>query len=310
MELNENAEVDTSQVEDMRGSTGGGGGGGGRMGIPIPIPGGGGGGRGGLIGIVIAVLVALLGGGFGVSQLGGGGGDQPADNSTLNQRCDAADKTEQRDCRNTLYVNSIQDYWQTAMPEAFGKKYQPVTTRFFSGNVNTGCGQADSGVGPFYCPADQHVYIDLTFYDTLAQEFGVTGEFPQPYVLAHEYGHHVQDLLGTNAKAEQGGQQGPNSGSVRLELQADCYAGAWAHHATETKTRSGKAIFKSIDQQDIQDAVDTAGAIGDDAIQRKSGQGNDPSSYTHGTSAQRQKWFEQGYDSGDPKTCDTFSGSI
>ncbi|MFB9239072.1 neutral zinc metallopeptidase [Plantactinospora siamensis] len=308
MELNENADIDTSQVEDRRGSGGGGGGGG--MGIPIPIPGGGGG-RGGLIGIIVAVVLALVGGGFGVSQLGGGGGnDQPADNSTLDSRCKAPDAKQQQDCRNTLYINSIQNYWQTAMPDAFGKQYQPVHTVFFSNSVNTGCGQADSGVGPFYCPADKKVFIDLTFYDTLKSEFGVKGEFPQPYVLAHEYGHHVQDLLGTNAKAEQGGAKGPNSGSVRLELQADCYAGAWANHATETKTKSGKAIFKSIDKQDIQDAVNTAGAIGDDAIQQKSGRGNDPSSYTHGTSAQRQKWFEQGYNSGDPKTCDTFSGSL
>ncbi|MEU0552282.1 neutral zinc metallopeptidase [Micromonospora sp. NPDC005979] len=300
MELNENAQVDTSQVEDMRGSGGGGGGGG--LGIPIP---GGGGRGGGLIGIIIAVVLALAGGGFGLSQLGGGGGsDQPADNSSLDAECSAsATKTE--DCRNTLFINSIQAYWKDAMPKAFGDQYQPATTRFFSNSVNTGCGQADSGVGPFYCPADKHVYIDLTFYDTLKSEFGVTGEFPQPYVLAHEYGHHVQDLLGTEAKA-QDGKAGPTSGSVRLELQADCFAGAWANHATETKSKNDKAIFKSISEQDIQDAVDTAGAIGDDAIQQKSGQGNDPSSYTHGTAAQRQKWFEQGYNSGDPKTCDTF----
>ncbi|GAB3810258.1 KPN_02809 family neutral zinc metallopeptidase [Micromonospora zhanjiangensis] len=302
MELNENAEIDTSQVDDRRG-----GGGGGGMGFPIP---GGGGGRGGLISIIIAVLVALVGGGFGISQLGGGGGgDQPADNSSLNAECKAPDATKKQDCRNVLYINSIQAYWKTAMPEAFGQQYKPANTEFFSNNVSTGCGQADSGVGPFYCPADKLVYIDLTFYDVLKSEFGVKGEFPQPYVLAHEYGHHVQDLLGIEAKA-QDGKTGPNSGSVRLELQADCLAGSWAHHATETKDSKGQAIFKSIDQQDIQDAVKTAGAIGDDAIQQKSGRGNDPGSYTHGTSAQRQKWFEQGFNTGDPRKCDTFSGSI
>lgn len=301
MELNENAQVDTSQVDDRRGSGGGGG-----MGIPIPT----GGGRGGIVGIIIAVLVALVGGGFGLSQLGGGGGgDQPADNSSLSAECAAPDATKKQDCRNVLYVNSIQAYWKTAMPEAFGQQYQTAKTEFFSNNVNTGCGQADSGVGPFYCPQDKLVYIDLTFYDTLKSEFGVKGEFPQPYVLAHEYGHHVQDLLGIEAKA-QDGKTGPNSGSVRLELQADCLAGAWAHHATETKDSKGQAIFKSISEQDIQDAVNTAGAIGDDAIQQKAGRGNDPSSYTHGTSAQRQKWFEQGFNSGDPKSCDTFGGSL
>ncbi|MFR9779448.1 neutral zinc metallopeptidase [Micromonospora sp. MS34] len=302
MELNENARIDTSQVEDMRGSRGGGLGGGG---IPIPIPGGGG--RGGIIGIIIAVVLMLIGGGFGLSQLGGGG--QQADNSSLEEKCNTAAGKQETDCRNTAYVNSIQNYWASAMPDAFGKKYAPVTTRFFSDQVSTGCGNASSGVGPFYCPEDQHVYIDLTFYDTLKSQFHVKGEFPQPYVLAHEYGHHVQDLLGLNDKAQQMGSSGPNSGSVRLELQADCFAGAWAHHATETKNPEGQPIFKSIDQQDIQDAVNTAGAIGDDAIQRQSGRDADPSQYTHGTSAQRQHWFEQGFDTGDPRQCDTFGAS-
>ncbi|GAB3940317.1 hypothetical protein GCM10027614_23780 [Micromonospora vulcania] len=173
--------------------------------------------------------------------------------------------------------------------------------------MNTGCGQADSGVGPFYCPADKHVYIDLSFYDELATRFGAKGEFAQPYVLAHEYGHHIQNLLGTNERAGQGEQSGPRSASVRLELQADCYAGSWAKHATESKDKSGQEpLFTSITPSDISDAVTTAEAIGDDTIQKRSGGQINPDQFTHGTSEQRQRWFKQGYDRGDPKGCDTF----
>ncbi|MFC7548617.1 neutral zinc metallopeptidase [Plantactinospora sp. GCM10030261] len=302
MELNDNADLRSGQVEDQRGS----GGGGGRGGIPIPI----GGGRGGLIGIILTVLVALVGGGFGLNAMTGG--ESETDNSSLEQKCAKSnpDRFQNVDCRNWLYVQSIQTFWEQATPEYFDRPYEPTTTRFFSGAVNTGCGQADSGVGPFYCPADSHVYIDLTFYGELSDKFGASGEFAAPYVLAHEYGHHMQNLLGTNARAQEGGQSGPESGSVRLELQADCYAGVWAHHATETKEPNGEALFKTITDQDIQEAVTTAEAIGDDTIQERSGRGVDPDAFTHGTSAQRKKWFLQGYNGGDPRNCDTFRGSL
>ncbi|MEV0005702.1 neutral zinc metallopeptidase [Micromonospora sp. NPDC050980] len=303
MELNENAQVDTSQVDDRRGSGGGGGG----MGIPIP---GGGGGRGGLVSIIIAVLVALVGGGFGLNAAtNGGGGDEQGDNTSLEQKCSAQDALEQLDCRNTLYVNSIQAYWRTAMPEVFGEQYQPSKTVFFSRNVSTGCGAADSGVGPFYCPADDLVYIDLTFYELLADQLGAEGEFAQPYVLAHEYGHHVQDLLGTEAQMRRQQQRDPqnaNALSVKLELQADCYAGAWAKNATGTADEQGQKIFKSITDQDIQQAIDTAEKIGDDAIQQRSGRPVNPDEFTHGSSEQRKQWFTKGFSTGDPKTCDTF----
>ncbi|MFI5837330.1 neutral zinc metallopeptidase [Micromonospora sp. NPDC051300] len=304
MELNENARVDTSQVDDRRGSGGGGGG----MGIPIP---GGGGGRGGLVSIIIAVLVALVGGGFGLNAAtnGGGGGSEQGDNTSLEQKCSAQDALKQLDCRNTLYVNSIQAYWRTAMPEVFGEQYQPSKTVFFSQNVNTGCGAADSGVGPFYCPADDLVYIDLTFYRLLADQLGAEGEFAQPYVLAHEYGHHVQDLLGTEAEMRRQQQRDPqnaNALSVKLELQADCYAGAWAKNATGTADEKGQKIFKSITDQDIQQAIDTAEKIGDDAIQKRSGRPVNPDEFTHGSSEQRKQWFTKGYSTGDPKACDTF----
>lgn len=304
MELNENARVDTSQVDDRRGSGGGGGGG---MGIPIP---GGGGGRGGLVSIIIAVLVALVGGGFGLNAAtNGGGGSEQGDNTSLEQKCSAQDALKQLDCRNTLYVNSIQAYWRTAMPEVFGEQYQPSKTVFFSQNVNTGCGAADSGVGPFYCPADDLVYIDLTFYRLLADQLGAEGEFAQPYVLAHEYGHHVQDLLGTEAQMRRQQQRDPqnaNTLSVKLELQADCYAGAWAKNATGTADDKGQKIFKSITDQDIQQAIDTAEKIGDDAIQQRSGRPVNPDEFTHGSSEQRKQWFTKGFSTGDPKACDTF----
>ncbi|GAA4577610.1 neutral zinc metallopeptidase [Micromonospora coerulea] len=305
MELNENARIDTSQVEDRRGSGGGGG-----MGIPIPI---GGGGRGGLVGLIIAVLVALVGGGFGLNAATNGGGSEQGDNTSLEQKCSTEDALQQLDCRNTLYVNSIQAYWTKALPEAFGDQYRPSKTVFFSQGVNTGCGQADSGVGPFYCPADDLVYIDLTFYRLLADQLGAEGEFAQPYVLAHEYGHHVQDLLGTEAQMRRQQQRDPNNAnalSVKLELQADCYAGAWAKNATGTSDAQGQKIFKSITEQDIQQGIDTAEKIGDDAIQQRSGRPVNPDEFTHGTSEQRQQWFTKGYSTGDPKGCDTFGGTL
>ena len=313
MELNENAELGAGQVEDMRGSSGGGGGfggggfGGGGGGFPIPI--------GGKLGLIITVLIVLGGLVCGGSRLlggGGSGGSPQANNTNLEQKCAKTNpnRFQEEDCRNWLYVTSIQAFWTGGMPKYFGKQYSQATTRYFSGQVNTGCGPADSGVGPFYCPADNHVYIDLTFYNELSSRFGASGQFAAPYVIAHEYGHHVQALLGTDQKAQQMGQQGATSGSVRLELQADCYAGVWANHATETKDAHGEALFKSITQQDIADAIDTAGKIGDDTIQKQAGGQVRPDTFTHGTSAQRQKWFSTGYQSGTMDSCDTFSGSI
>jgi uncharacterized protein len=304
MELNENADIDTSQVDDQRGS----GGGGGFGGLPIPI------GGGGLVGIIITVVLALAGGYFGLNQLGGdSGSNSSGDNTNIQQEC--SDKSSARsklDCRNVLFVNSIQAFWNEAEPKYFGKQYQPAKTVLFSNRVSTGCGAADSGVGPFYCPADDRVYIDLTFYQLLAKQLGAPGEFAQPYVLAHEYGHHIQDLVGTEAKmrrAQQGASKtDQNLLSVKLELQADCYAGVWANHATETKSKNGQPIFKSITDQDIQEGLDTAKQIGDDTLQQRSGNSVNPAEFTHGTSADRQKWFKAGFDSGDPvKACDTFA---
>ena len=300
MELNENAEIDTSQVEDRRGS-GGGGGGGGLGGLPI--------GGGGLVGIIITIVVALVGGYFGINQIGGDSGSTTGDNTNINQECAADNALDKLECRNTLYINSIQAYWKTATPENFNVDYQPATTVIFENRVSTACGAADSGVGPFYCPGDNKVYIDLAFYDVLAKQLGAPGEFAQPYVLAHEYGHHIQDVTGQEAKMRQA-QSGAsdaeqNALSVKLELQADCYAGVWAKAATETTTKSGKPIFKSLTQQDIEEGIQTAGQIGDDVLQKRSGNPVNPAEFTHGTAAQRQEWFSKGYDSGSPKSCAT-----
>jgi predicted metalloprotease len=303
MELNENADIDTSQIEDQRGSGGGGGGfgGGGFGGLPIPI------GGGGIVGIVIFLLIAVVGGYFGVNKMTGNSGD----NTSLKTNCSQSDKLKQLDCRNALYVNSIQNFWAQAEPKYFGKGYQKATTVFFSDRVSTGCGAADSGTGPFYCPADKKVYIDLTFYKLLAGQLGAPGEFAQPYVLAHEYGHHIQDLVGTEAKMRQL-QQGASSTeknllSVKLELQADCYAGVWARGATGTTSSNGQKIFKSLTSDDVKQGIQTAGQIGDDTLQKQSGQQINPKEFTHGTSADRQKWFSLGYNSGTPENCDTFA---
>jgi predicted metalloprotease len=301
VELNEDAQIDTDQISDQRS-----GGGGGLGGLPI-------GGRG-LVGTIITLVALLVGGGFGINAMTGGSG-QEGDNSTLKEQCSTANpnRLQRTDCRNALYINSIQDYWQDALPQTFGKPYQPAKTVFFAQAVNTGCGAADSGVGPFYCPPDSQVYIDLTFYQELSDRFGAPGEFAQPYVLAHEYGHHVQHLLGTEEQVRRAQQRDPdhaNAYSVRLELQADCYSGVWTKHATETADANGRPLFTRITQQDIQQALQAAAAVGDDTIQKKAGGRVNESAFTHGSSAQRQQWFTRGYQSGDGRACDTFGSAI
>jgi predicted metalloprotease len=303
MRYDEGADLDTSEVEDVRG--GGGFGGFGGRGIAV------GGGGLGVVGVLIYVLVQVLGGGgstgSGASGFGGLSSGQSADNSQLAQECRTGkDANSSVECAVVADINSIQDYWA----QVLGARYTPTDTVFFSGSAQTGCGAASSGTGPFYCPADKLVYIDLSFFDQLRSQFGAQGGlFVDAYVLAHEYGHHVQDLLGTNQRVTPG-DTGPTSGTVRLELQADCYAGAWANHAETVPDENGHTLISDITHDDINRALDAAGRIGDDFIERNLGNGRvDPNSFTHGTSVQRQKWFTTGYQSGDPAQCDTFSAS-
>jgi predicted metalloprotease len=311
VDYDKDARLDTSQVSDSRGFGIGGSGIGGKH---IAVGGGG----LGIVGIIIVVVLQLVGGGSGSSsaitdvlgQLGQNGAPATADNIQLGQECQTgADADTKLDCAVVADINSIQAYWTEELPK-LGAAYVPVNTVWFTGQSSTGCGDASSAAGPFYCPADKLVYIDLTFYNDLQTQFGATGGlFVDAYVLAHEYGHHVQDLLGIEAKVKQG-DTGPASSSVRLELQADCFAGVWANHASTVPGADGKPLISDISSADIANALDTAGKIGDDYIQTETEhQTFNASSETHGTSAQRQKWFTTGYQSGDPAHCDTFAAT-
>ena len=286
MEFEDGAQLDSSQVSDRRGLGGG-------RGL---VFGGGG------LGIVGLIITLLLGG----NPLSSGSADpssqQPATSSDLAARCrTGADANRDQDCRIVGIANSVQAYWTSAF-RAAGKRYTDVDTVLFTGQTSTGCGAASSDTGPFYCPADKQVYLDLGFFDDLKTKFGATGgTFAQAYVIAHEYGHHVQDLLG---RTTGGSVQGATSGSVRLELQADCYAGTWAEHAVQT------GFVKPLTKADVNDGLDAASAVGDGRIQKEFQGTVRPDVWTHGSSAQRQRWFTTGYRSGDPAACDTFSGSI
>jgi predicted metalloprotease len=295
MRFRRGARLDTDQVTDVRGrSTPGAGG--------LAVGGGG----IGVAALVIYVLLQVLGGGGGLGSLGSLEGQQISTgpgNAELRQNCQTGqDANERQDCRIVADINSIQAYWTKAFTDA-GGQYQPATTVFFTDQVQTGCGLASSQVGPFYCPQDKHVYIDLGFFDELQSRFGAEGgPFAEAYVLAHEYGHHVQDLQGTLARAQEG--SGPEGGSVRTELQADCLAGVWANHAVEG------GLITELTQADINSGIDAAGAVGDDRIQEKAQGRVDPESWTHGSSEQRRRWFSKGYETGQASQCDTFTGSI
>jgi hypothetical protein len=299
MRFRRGQKLDTGQVTDVRGS-----------GVGPLAPGGiavGGGGLG-LAALVIFLLISVLSGGKGgLGQLGPLDDTQVGQGATpseVQQACRSSESANERDdCRIVAVVNSVQKFW-TGVFQRSGRQYQDVNTVFFTGQVQTGCGFASSQVGPFYCPADKLVYIDLGFFDELESRFGATNSpFVQSYVIAHEYGHHVQDQLGV-LDAIRGSRQGPESKAVRSELQADCYAGVWAAHAVET------GVVEELPQSDINEGLDAAAAIGDDRIQeRTQGQVN-PETWTHGSSEQRRRWFSRGYETGKPAACDTFSGSI
>jgi predicted metalloprotease len=292
MTFNPNARLDPSQVDDTRGAGGGFGGlrGGGLGGSPVVVGGGG-------LGLVITLVLLLLnsgilGGSTASSGITGAGGVS----SSIGQDCQTgADANQRDDCRVVGFVNSVQAYWQQEF-QASNQSYQPAQTVLFSGQTDTGCGPASTEVGPFYCPTDQHVYLDLGFFDELRTKFGAQGgPLAQGYVIAHEYGHHVQDLLGLLSAGS--GGQGANSQSVRTELQADCFAGVWTKHASDTQ------YLQTPTQAQINDALDAAAAVGDDRIQQEFQGRVNPETWTHGSSQQRQHWFTVGFQSGDPNQC-------
>jgi predicted metalloprotease len=332
VKFNPKARIDTGDISDTRGSSGGGsaGGLGGLGGALGGALGGGGlgklGGGAGILGIIVFLTLQFLGGGGtgrtsglggALGQVLGGGGGGTIDNTKLESECKTgADANDNLDCAITASVNSIQDYWTDAIGSIHlthaksGVTYERVDTKFFAGQVNTACGAADSGAGPFYCPGDKLVYIDLTFFDDLVKQFGAEGGlFVDAYVLAHEYGHHVQDLTGIESAVQS--RQGADSDSVRLELQADCFAGVWANHATTVPDpQTGEVLITEVTQDDINRALDTAARIGDDYIQKNLGGGQvDQNTFTHGSSQQREKWFTTGYQTGDANQCDTFETS-
>lgn len=304
MRFDENAEIDTSNIRDVRGS-----GGGGSLGGRVAAGGGG----LGVVGLILYFLLSQLGGGSlalpsGLNDVGPG---QQADTSTIAESCRSGrDANSAVDCEVAAVTNSLDNYWTDAFARS-GQTYTPPLTYFFNGGVNTACGSATSDVGPFYCPANSNVYIDLTFFQELESRFGAEGgPFSRAYVMAHEYGHHIQSLLGTSNRVR-GGDTGPTSGSVRLELQADCYAGVWANHAESVPTASGRPLIAEVNDADIAAALDTAERIGDDFIQTNLGGGRvDESQFSHGSSAQREKWYTTGYQTGDPSRCDTFARGV
>lgn len=295
MSFNEGADLDTSQVT-----------GGGRV-------------RGGALvgGGLGTVLVLLVGAFFGVdlSSVTGGAGDpfgtsqvQAAGDETddFSQCRTGADANRDTTCRIVGTVNSVQDYWTDALPADVGRQYRAAQTVIYGGTTQSACGTASNQTGPFYCPSDERIYIDASFFDLLTSRFGADdGALAQEYVVAHEYGHHVQQLLGILGRSREG--SGADGGGVRVELMADCFAGVWAHHASSTEDADGDPLLEPLTRDDVASALSAAAAVGDDRIQASTGGRVDPESWTHGSSEQRQRWFLQGYESGDANRCDTFA---
>lgn len=306
----------SSRIQDRRGQGGGGGGlgdllrggmgGSGGGGGGLPIPGGLGGvlkGGGGIIGILVLaavfILPKIMGGSTSTTS-----GVAPASERANPSANDANPETCSSEIEQVLCgaTDDVSEYWIDQLPLSFGVDYADTQTVFFSGSTNTGCGMASSQTGPFYCPLDNLVYFDLDFLQTLQQEFGATGDLAAQYIVAHEFGHHVQNVLGINEQMREAQQSDPgraNQYSVALELQADCFAGTWARDASD------RGLFD--DSSEVEEALNAASAVGDDTIQQKTQGRVDPESWTHGSSAQRVQWFQRGFQTADPTQCSTFS---
>lgn len=288
MSFEPGADLDPGQVRDIRGRRG-------TRGLAV---------GGGGVGLILVIVYVLLGGDPNDLPAIGDGNGQPIGpgSTTLVTECQTgADANERADCRIVGYVNSIQAYWSEALP-ASGTAYTDATTVLFTEGVSTACGEASSAVGPFYCPGDQQVYLDLGFFAALQTRFGAKGgDFAEAYVVSHEYGHHVQDLIGV--LAQQDGGTGADSASVRIELMADCLAGTWANNA------AGTGFLEPLAAADIAEALDAAAAVGDDRIQEATQGQVNPEGWTHGSAEQRQEWFSTGYREGRLDACDTFASS-
>jgi uncharacterized protein len=276
------------------------------MRLPLPI--GAKGGLGGL-GLLIVLAIFLLNSGI----LGGGGGG-----ATVDPRVDPLPRMPGAESPGALpgadpdaelkdfvgfVVDDVQDAWARLFAEA-GQRYEPTKLVLFTDATTSGCGDASAATGPFYCPLDRKVYLDLGFFRELRSRFGAPGDFAQAYVIAHEFGHHVQNLLGISDDVRRGQQQHPdeaNELSIRLELQADCFAGVWAYTAYDEKL---------LESGDLEEGLAAAAAVGDDRIQRQTTGRTDPETWTHGSSEQRVSWFRRGFEQGDPDSCNTFRGDI
>ncbi|KNC20158.1 membrane protein [Arthrobacter sp. RIT-PI-e] len=292
MSFNDNVRIDPSRVNDRRG-----------RGRGAAVGGGVGGG-------LLLILSLIFGPGV-VDQLGLTDGttttQEQIGESAITDCVSGAEANERLDCRIVATAESLDSFWLPYL-DRFGVTYTPPEVELFTGRTNTGCGAATSAVGPFYCPVDEQTYYDTAFFDELVTRFGASsGPLAQEYVVAHEFGHHIQKLIGTLDAAQQD-PRGPESGGVRVELQADCFAGMWAANATSVPDPdSGEPFLRPFTTTDLQDALSAAASVGDDRIQEAATGQVNPEGWTHGSSAQRQAWFTEGFEMGDIRSCDTFA---
>lgn len=299
----------SDNVEDRRGSGGGGGGGGGGFGIPI---GGGGLGIGtivvlGIVGWALGIDPRILIGGAEILTGGNGGSSYQQQMPSPSQSARSGAPSDQTGKFAAAILGNTEDVWTAVLPQQVNRQYTPTKMVLYSGGTRSGCGVAQAAMGPFYCPIDKQVYLDTNFFQEMQRRFHAGGDFAYAYVIAHEVGHHVQDVMGLLSKAQDRQRQAEeteaNQISVRIELMADCLAGVWAKNSNDK--------FNSIDQNDIQEAVNAATAIGDDTLQKQSQGRVVPDSFTHGSSAQRVRWLTTGFKSGQVQSCNTFgSGQL